>query len=199
MKHLFYATVVLACSGLTVAAHATPLTIEGSYSVSYSAIDGNGPTITDTLPAVFTESLTLNDPTRLGFLSVSPASCFGSTTRWGDCEGAGTAQGTITATFAFTDPSGATGDFTDTGVYKANYNNDTDSVTWNSSNDPFKVTFADGAVADVSLNNAQDWTIDPTITFDLVTAPSSVPEPFSLPLLGIGMLGLGVARRKHLV
>jgi len=116
VKHLLYAA-ALACFGLTVSAHATPLTIGGSYSISYAAIEGNGLTITDTLPTVFTENLTLNDPTNLGFLSVSPASCLGSMNWLGFCTSTGTAEGTITATFAFTDPSGATGDFIDTGVY----------------------------------------------------------------------------------
>ncbi len=49
---------------------------------------------------------------------------------------------TIIATFSFNEPTGATGTLSNTAVYTADYNNDTDFIVWSSSNAPIRVTFS---------------------------------------------------------
>jgi hypothetical protein len=173
------------------AASAATVTVDGSYSTSYTAGTGNGPSISDDLNHSFVENLTLGTSTAaLNFFTVTPSGYCGS------CGIGDTASGTIKVTFSFTEPTGATGSFTDTATYTADYRNDTDSVVWSSANDPIVVDFSNGDVLDVTLINASDWAITPEIKFDL-TDPSPTPIPGALPLFagGLGMVGF-LSRRK---
>jgi hypothetical protein len=191
------ATVFLMSAG---AAYASPLTVTGTYSLSYSATTGNGPSFTDdgnrfgidpvTLSSPFTESLNVGSPTaNAAFFTATPA---GSCANWpASCGLSDTAKGTITVTFSFTTPTGATGELSDTGTYTADYQNLTDSIVWNSP-DPLVVDFADGAVLDITLVNASDWSITPDISFDLTKGPSATPLPATLPLFVSGLGGLGL-------
>jgi hypothetical protein len=53
-------------------------------------------------------------------------------------------------------------------------------------------------VADVNLYNWSDWTMMPDISFEEVSGPpATVPEPASLAILGLGLAGLGLVRRRH--
>ena len=134
---------VMAATGVSVGAHAT-VTMTGTYSTPIVAVmtNGNAPVINDLLSNPFTESLTLNKPTTTtNFFSVTPANSSGLAPCGGyhqpTCTPANdTVTGTITVTFQFTEPSGANGVVTDTGVYTADYSNDTDSVDWASADKP---------------------------------------------------------------
>jgi PEP-CTERM motif len=173
-------------------ANATTVTVDGSYTTSYTSTTGNGPSISDDLNSSFTETLTMGTPTAdLNFFTVAPSRYSGF------YQNKGTATGTITVSFKFTEPTGATGSLTDTATYTADYNNDTDSVDWSSANDPIVVTFSNGDVLDVTLVNASDWDITPKISFDL-TGPAATPLPATLPLFagGLGLLGF-FGRRKR--
>jgi len=215
-KSLLIAAAALLVS-VTGAYATSPVVMQGTYSLSYSATNGastdmsfsstpgdgavagpdlgagmSGQSVSSTS---FSESLTVGTADTVNFFTAVPSgSCSG-------CSGS-TATGTITATFTFVDPSGATGNFTDTATYSANYSgtlacagsaNPADCVVWSTSNDPITVNFTDGAVMTIALNNAEDWAITPTVTFDMTKGPTAAPEPASLALFGTALLHAAVA------
>lgn len=115
------------------------------------------------------------------------------------CQGPGCSGGTetdaLTLTFNFTSPSGA-GTASDTGTFTAKYARPylacdpggdgagkSDCVQWASASNPIVVHFTDGAVMDITLGNASDWNITPTVQFTLVSGRVPVPAP----VIGHGM------------
>jgi hypothetical protein len=94
---------------------------------------------------------------------------------------------TATITVTFTQLSDGTAStlssYSDTAIWAADYNNQTDSITWSNSGsdlNPIVVNFTDGSVFDITSGNASDWSIKPTINFTFTEAPAVAPEPSSL-------------------
>jgi hypothetical protein len=126
---------------------------------------------------------------------------------------------TITATFTFSEPGSGTvgsGSISATDTFKLTGKAQHDTLTWDNGG-LVAVTFLDGSVLDITLTtDSFDGSthkiyegLTSTIAFDLVSGPISIAsdpgptaisEPGSLPLLGVGILGiLGVVyvrRRK---
>ena len=198
-----YRLLGIAIMALTVSAGTSyaATVMDGDFAISYSATVGTGPSFSKVLGTFSSSTNTgsfSNETVPLsetGFFDVSPAS------RCGSCGTKDTASGTITLTFSSLELIVGTNTYTETGgpftasaTYMADYKNDTDSVTWSSSVIP--VTFSNGEVVDITLYNASDWTIDPEISFTVV---SQTPLPAALPLFigGLGVMGLFGRRRKR--
>jgi hypothetical protein len=181
------------------AAYATTVTVDGNYTVSYTAIHGNGPTFTytgDLNHSAFAETLTLNSGVQTSavpFFTIDPNGSCG-TGCVGDTEGTHhyyTASGTISVTFGFTNLTvlSSSSTLTETGLYQAKYggnplspcaiasgSGDTDCITWTANasggHNPLVVNFSNGDTLDIFLSDAEDWNITPKISFELLTTPT---------------------------
>jgi len=219
MRQLLTAVIVAtAATMLLPAAHAVTINdlVTGtvSQSESYDSAHG-GPTISPTSESV---SSTVEFSPVTGFSSaysftLSPQStCFG-----GGCVG-GIETDTITAAFSgFTVKVGSTTyavpSFSETGIFTAKYagselgcavgdgkspsSGQTDCFIWTGAPNTFNgtttlfepITGLPGDDLEVEFFNATDWDISPSFKFAVIDAPASAPEPASLALLGVALLG----------
>jgi hypothetical protein len=204
------AAVFLASAGAADAA-----TITGYYTVTDSMTTGNNaPVIADDLGTYTSghqyisttlNALTVNTPS-------TAANLFTATPTGSSCGyncASNTATGIITVTFHVTDALNHSGTATFTGDYDAKYSGtylgcsgksgsgQSDCIDWTST-DPVYINFGDGTVLEITLGNAEDWSITPKVSFDLdpVTA---TPLPAALPLFvgGLGLMSLLGLRRKR--
>jgi len=217
-----YAMAAAAFIGWVSAAQAT--TISGSYTAVDTGTGSYLPTINydgnPFLTSPFSESLSVGvTTTPTTFLQVAPVSGAASVgTQTGSIKIGLTLSDALTSAITgVTYSSGGNGAVLSNqsiqflANYEIFYGNQTDCLTWNSATctangsgstlgETLRVSFSDGAVLAINLYNWSDWNMTPQISFDLVSAATPanlpVPEPASIAVFAVGLLGLGLMWRR---
>jgi hypothetical protein len=213
------------------AAYATPITVTGSYTYSYTPIEGTNSDVSvsgdigthsagtgNSETFSISEPLNPNSPLTSNFITTAPAgTCSGCTLVGGYSQ----AEGTISVTFNFSITGGYSGTLTETGTYYAKYGGaelgcsdsgtgPTDCIVWTGASFTptgsytANVNIVNGSNAGyplgVTFNNAEDWTITSSLSFDIGNRYTPVPGPVAgagFPGIMLAAAGLFVWRRRR--
>jgi hypothetical protein len=195
-------TVLLAALALLAAAPASAATVTGTYTASLSMQSGGFATLESNLASPF--SLT-SGAARSLFLTVDPS---------GIClYNCNPTHGTITVTFSNLTVNGHNfGGFTETGLFTANYANQTDSVVWagavaqsgfgldQDGNVPlvFTDTMNGGTFGTLKINlvDGADWNVQTWVEAGF-TAAATTPLPAAVWLFGSALGGGAMLLRRR--
>jgi hypothetical protein len=199
-------------------AFATPIDLKICYTLTTSGLSGNAPSIANDFGSGDCQSITWATLGTKGPDNLFTASPAGSSP-------GNKASENLSVTFTVSDldsglPPTTNIDAIATGTYTANYtfptlacaasdpssqNGQSDCILWSTTNNPMQFTLTGvdaGTFLDITLNNAVDWNITPTVTFNLTKTPLGktppLPEPGTLALLGVGLAGFAASRRRKL-